>query len=319
MNIDAAKSADGKRVVVKLVNPSDAAREVSLELSGFQAGKASFQLVAPGQSELPAIPWSIPISSTPSPESRRQCGHRAIYACRAGPLASSKSRPALLWRRRKPRPAVAQPDLLTLLQRPARARSPDLVEDRAGPRLSNCSKPRNTAACPAARLAAKITPKFHLDLIDRKALGGKAVRKQITISFNGIEDSPKIHLLLYVPAKTQGNAPAILGLNFNGNQTVDADPGIELPEIWIGDPANPKGPRILVRAAADTRGKAASQWQVEKIIDRGYALATIYCGDIEPDFAGGIEYGVRAHVPRAAKKPMSGPTNGAPSEPGPGD
>jgi hypothetical protein len=74
---------------------------------------------------------------------------------------------------------------------------------------------------------------------------------------------------------------------------VVADPGIDLPEIWVPDPANPKGPRIKVRAPENTRGSAASQWQVEKILDRGYALATIYCGDIEPDFNGGMQYGVR--------------------------
>ncbi len=47
LSVDAAKSADGRSVVVKLVNPSDAAREVSLELNGFVSGKTSFQLVAP--------------------------------------------------------------------------------------------------------------------------------------------------------------------------------------------------------------------------------------------------------------------------------
>jgi len=146
---------------------------------------------------------------------------------------------------------------------------------------------------PGGRMATRYTPKYHLDLIDRKALGGKAVRKQITISFNGLEDPPKLHLLLYVPTKALGGAAAVLGLNFNGNQTIDADPGIQLPEVWEQDPAD-KTKHILVRATADTRGKAASQWQLEKLIDRGYALATIYCGDIEPDFKGGIDDGVRA-------------------------
>lgn len=48
------------------------------------------------------------------------------------------------------------------------------------------------------------------------------------------------------------------------------------------------------RATEASRGKEASRWQVEKVLQRGYALATIYYGDIEPDFAEGWKMGVRA-------------------------
>jgi hypothetical protein len=105
---------------------------------------------------------------------------------------------------------------------------------------------------------------------------------------------------LYVPLKSSGAAPAILGLNFSGNHTVHADPGIDLADVWVRDPAAPKGsgsqeqmPHIKVRAAENTRGSAASQWQVDEILNRGYAFATMYYGDIEPDFVGGMRHGVR--------------------------
>ena len=181
---------------------------------------------------MPATPWSIPISFTPSPvksPSMRAPRRLTMPRWSVGVLEIASGAPvvtdASAARRGPARPADPA-------QRPARARSPDLVEIAPA---RNSGTARNPGIRPHARRQdslRKITPKFHLDLIDRKALGGKAIRKQITISFNGIEDSPKIHLLLYVPAKTQGDAPAIVGLNFNGNQTVDADPGIELPEIW---------------------------------------------------------------------------------------
>ena len=39
---------------------------------------------------------------------------------------------------------------------------------------------------------------------------------------------------------------------------------------------------------------SAPQWQVEKILARGYGLATVYYGDIEPDFKDGPPKGIRA-------------------------
>ncbi|HEV3203430.1 MAG TPA: hypothetical protein VGY77_03555, partial [Gemmataceae bacterium] len=58
---------------------------------------------------------------------------------------------------------------------------------------------------------------------DRQALGGKAILKEITITFSP-PGSPKIHLLLVVPIKRQGPAPAFVGMNFCGNHAVAKDP-----------------------------------------------------------------------------------------------
>jgi hypothetical protein len=46
-----------------------------------------------------------------------------------------------------------------------------------------------------------------------------------------------------------------------------------------------------------TRAAAAPNWRAEKLIAAGYGLATVYYGDIEPDFKGGMEFGVRSLFP----------------------
>jgi hypothetical protein len=126
---------------------------------------------------------------------------------------------------------------------------------------------------------------------DAKALGGKATRKQVAVLFAGKEDGPRMDLLIYLPNGTAGPVPMFLGLNFNGNHTIHADPAIKLAELWT----TPKGaPPARQTAPADTRGKDASCWAVEMILARGYGLATAYYGDIEPDFRDPFRLGVHA-------------------------
>ena len=140
---------------------------------------------------------------------------------------------------------------------------------------------------------------------DANAFGGAAVRRQVTLYFTPLKEAGvKMRLLMYLPAHAAGRVPVILGLNFAGNQSVDADPGIALGEVWSKQPqaaatstaaaAQPAAAEYIRAAAAEkTRGIQAQEWQVEKIIAHGYGFATAYYGDIEPDFAGGIQYGVR--------------------------
>ena len=137
------------------------------------------------------------------------------------------------------------------------------------------------------------TPKLNYELfsIDHTALGGKAMRKQVTVFFTDKADGPRMNILMYLPAAATKAVPVFLGLGFTGNQGVMADPGIRLADEWVRDPAT----RQMVKrpAGEQSRGAAAGRWQVEKILEHGYGLVTIYYGDIEPDFDGGRQYGIR--------------------------
>lgn len=125
---------------------------------------------------------------------------------------------------------------------------------------------------------------------DSQALGGLATRKQIRLMFDGTPDGPGADLLVYIPNGKKHPVPAFVGLNFGGNQTIHADPAIRISESWMRP--NEENGVVENRATEKTRGTAASRWPVEMILKRGYAVATVYYGDIDPDFDDGFKNGV---------------------------
>jgi hypothetical protein len=121
---------------------------------------------------------------------------------------------------------------------------------------------------------------------DTRALGGKAIRKQVTIYFSDKDDGPKEDLLLYIPAGAKGRVPIFLTLNFSGNQAVVNDPGVKLAMVY--DRRTHERKQALESSRGSDKG-----FDVEKVLARGYGFATINYQDIEPDFAEGIALGIR--------------------------
>ena len=134
------------------------------------------------------------------------------------------------------------------------------------------------------------------------ALNGLATRKQISIATSESLEGPRIDLLLYIPNGAVKPVPAFLGLNFNGNQSVHSDTSIAISQSWMRN--NPEFGIVNNRATEASRGAQSTRWPVEMILKRGYALATAYYGDLDPDFDDGFKNGIH---PLFYKKDQTAP------------
>src|SRR5512146_1290625 len=135
----------------------------------------------------------------------------------------------------------------------------------------------------------RIGTRFEVTSQNERALGGRATRREIIIHFTGREPGPKMELLLYLPNAFPAPCPCFLGLNFFGNHAIHPDPGIRLSTAWMAE-----GPGVIDhRATEAARGCEASRWPVERILERGYALATAYYGDLDPDYDDGFRNGIQ--------------------------
>lgn len=126
---------------------------------------------------------------------------------------------------------------------------------------------------------------------DDAALGGKATRRQVRVYFDA-DTTVKMDILMYLPNSRQRPVPVFVGLNFYGNQIVSADPAILITGQWVPD--NEGFGTAGNRATEKSRGVRTSRWPVDRILERGYGVATIYCGDIDPDFHDGFKNGVHS-------------------------
>ena len=125
--------------------------------------------------------------------------------------------------------------------------------------------------------------------VDPHALSGRATRKQVRVHFFRGKSEPYMDVLLYVPNARRGKVPAFLSLTY-GNHQIDADSGIAISPHYLRD--NPLPDSAHGRVA---RGTAASRWPIDTIVSRGYAIATVYLGDLDPDNNNGFENGIRPY------------------------
>jgi len=133
---------------------------------------------------------------------------------------------------------------------------------------------------------------FEVTRMTQDALGGKALRKEVSVYFTGKKEGPKMDLLIHLPAGAKETVPVFLGLNFKGNHSVHPDSTIPFSTSWMRSDNKNKGAVVNHRATESSRGIASDRWPIELILSRGYGLATVYYGDIDPDFDDGFQNGV---------------------------
>jgi hypothetical protein len=131
---------------------------------------------------------------------------------------------------------------------------------------------------------------FEINSIDEGALKGKATRKEISVVMKNKRTEVRMDILIYLPNFHPKPVANFIALNFYGNHSIHRDPNIALSTQWM--------PRRMAygirkhRATEKSRGVLSYRWPVERIVDRGYALSTIYSGAIDPDFDDGFQNGI---------------------------
>lgn len=134
-----------------------------------------------------------------------------------------------------------------------------------------------------------------------QARGGRATRLRVGVLFEGTETGRQMELLVYLPNDVTAKASIFLGLNFDGNYTTVTDPDLPLPTHYATGLFDNKIPDHKPTETA--RGMHAHMWSLDILLESGCGLATVACGEIEPDAPGRWREGVRGLV----------------KEPGPGD
>ncbi|MDQ2688584.1 MAG: acetylxylan esterase [Armatimonadota bacterium] len=126
------------------------------------------------------------------------------------------------------------------------------------------------------------------------ARGGAATRLRVGVLFEGREDGRQMELLVYLPNSAKGPVPVFLGLNFDGNFTTTPETDLPVPNHWVNGlftqlPSH--------RADESQRGGKQTMWPYDAILARGYGIATVGYGEVEPDEPGHWQDGPRGLGP----------------------
>jgi hypothetical protein len=124
------------------------------------------------------------------------------------------------------------------------------------------------------------------------ALDGKAIRRQVTVYLAKDTSDHKMEILIYLPAGAVKPVPLFFNVSFSPNAMIADDPGIKAGYMW-----GREGKRVPVQ-----RTGGFGRLDINMFLSQGIGFATLYYGDIEPDFADGIKYGIRSQYLKEGQK-----------------
>src|SRR3954462_9659256 len=110
-------------------------------------------------------------------------------------------------------------------------------------------------------------------------LNGKATLKLLTLE-TGPGKGPQMDLMLVVPNYQPKPSPVFLAMDFCGNDALTSDPRVPLPKTWMAKSCPGCSNNLATEAGRATQ---ATNWPLEEIVGRGFALATFYSGDVDSD------------------------------------
>ena len=134
------------------------------------------------------------------------------------------------------------------------------------------------------------------DLVEEGLMNNdKTKRQQFVVHLTTDAAAIDIDFVLFTPNQPGKAKGTFLGLNFQGNHTIDSSPLLRLPKSWVSNDA--KVGVTNNRATEMARGAQERRWPIAEITERGFAVATAYYGDIDPDFDDGFKNGVHSLFP----------------------
>ena len=132
--------------------------------------------------------------------------------------------------------------------------------------------------------AEKIHVRYEILTENPDDMDGKATSKQVKFIFSNKGKELEAILLLYIPNRPEKKVPVFVGYNYKGNHSTTTDTTIVYSPVF----------RVVKESGHPDweRGNQASRWCHEKMIDRGYAVATMCYHDIFPDKDGLKEHSI---------------------------
>lgn len=134
----------------------------------------------------------------------------------------------------------------------------------------------------------------HFNVFDKgtPVFNGTAIRKQVTIYFTADTADHKMDVLMYLPAKTTKPVPLLLTISFSPNASMSPDDaGVKPGVMWTKDGKKQPAPKT-----------GLGKLEIARLTAAGYAVATVYYGDIEPDYKLGYQHGIRGYYLKAGQQ-----------------